>query len=129
MSGVGGAHIPHLTMTHCRYTFAPQMRKLAPIVITLLLGIFTFNQVILPHVMSMKDKVVMCDPLENDAEETSAPLELKFKEAQAFKAASALVPEHLLAEYRSVVADGLPKGTPPHGNHVPTYLDERVLRI
>lgn len=105
------------------------MRNLAPIAITLLLGIFTFNQVILPHVISMKDKVVMCCPLENDAEETSAPLELKFKETQAFKVATASLTDHFLAVYGPVVADGLPEGFPPHGIHVPTYLDERVLRI
>lgn len=110
-------------------TFVPEMRRFASTFIALLLAVFTFNQVILPHLISLKDRTVLCDPLENTAEESCSAPEFKLKESPVSVLLELLSPMSVAHEVRLSAIEGLAKGRPPHGNSVPIYLDERVLRI
>jgi hypothetical protein len=105
------------------------MRGFASTFIALLLGVFTFNQVILPHLLSLKDRTVLCDPLEKTAEEACSAPEFKLKESPVTTLLVLFAPLHAAHELRLADACRLSKGRPPHGNSVPIYLDERVLRI
>lgn len=105
------------------------MRRFAPTFIALLLGVFTFNQVILPHVLSLKDKAALCDPLETEVNEVIAQQALKLQKTQAILLHVVLLDSLPETLHLCLGITGQPTGASPHGTRVPIYLAERVLRI
>ena len=111
------------------YTFAAAMSKLCCHVVALLLAVFTFNQVAMSYALTIDSRTEVCDLLEVEAEKTAETLELKLKEVNGF--APVLMAFMVLRDSGSFspIRIQRPQGSTPHGNHVPIYIDERVLRI
>lgn len=105
------------------------MRRFASTFIALLLGVFTFNQVILPHVLSLKDKAALCDPIESEASEAFAQQTLKLQKTFSLALHVVLLHDHAVTGHLCFGRARQPLGSSPHGMHVPIYLAERVLRI
>lgn len=105
------------------------MSKSCCFLIAILLAVFAFNQVILPNLLSEKDRAALCDPLEKTAEESFAAPEFKLKESSVAYFIPLFASVQQTNDFSFPGQAGHFKGQPPHGNHVPIYIDERVLRI
>jgi hypothetical protein len=105
------------------------MSKPCCFVIALLLAVFTFNQVALSYALTSEDRSEFCDPLETEAGNTAETIELKLKEVNAFAPVLVAFIEPRCTSRFCKVCDEITEGIAPHGNHVPIYIDERVLRI
>lgn len=105
------------------------MSKPSCLVIALLLAVFTVDQVVLSYAMDTDDRSELCDPLEKEAGNTAETFELKMKEVNGNGLLVAAFIELRDTGNLGPVCDLMPEGLAPHGNHVPIYLDERVLRI
>jgi hypothetical protein len=108
------------------------MSRLTRFTLALLLTLFAFNQVVLPHVLSAHSKIGVCDPLEIEVEQNNIGQvlkPLKWGQPDLYQFICLLVP-FFATHYdgdRAVLT--YHHRTSPHGFHVPIYLDDRVLIV
>lgn len=107
------------------------MSKSCCFVLFILISLFTLNQIAISYALTSEDRNGLCDPLEveAEAEKTAETFELRLKEINGFAPVLAA-----FIEFRPSVRSERERtlqstSIAPHGNHVPIYLDERVLRI
>ncbi|MCF8257671.1 MAG: hypothetical protein K9J06_08965 [Flavobacteriales bacterium] len=106
------------------------MSKVTPTVIMLLLGIFTFNQVILPHVLSFKAKAALCDPIVSESQDGIVEPLLKWNNPDLPSALGIIASlAYSVIKEPCNVSSGVPHFASPHGMHVPVYLDDCVLIV
>jgi len=101
----------------------------ARFLLSLLVVLFTFNQVVLAHVISTHTKVALCDPTEVDAEGKSIEEALELTDASSRALFFAIIPFLVIPSADETTTVEVPHCSTPHGLHVPIYLDNRVLLV
>jgi hypothetical protein len=97
--------------------------------LSLVLAVFTFNQVVLPQVLCNCDKVAMLNPLDNDAEEGFLELNLEWNSPSIYPTTGIFIPFLMeVTDYQSRLIKQS-NNTSLHHFGVPIYLDYRVLIV
>jgi len=99
------------------------------LLLAFLLSVFTFNQVVLAHLFPADVAAFESACFEHDAEDASSglPLNLKQSLVKHIGCTAAVVAFYFVAS--DAEKGDLPRGTSPHGLHVPIYLDHRALIV
>lgn len=101
----------------------------ARFLLSLLVVLFTYNQVVLAHAISKHSKVALCDPMEVDAESKNIEEALGLTDAASRTLFFAIIPFFVISTAEETIAVEVPHCSTPHGLHVPIYLDNRVLIV
>jgi len=105
------------------------MSKTLRFFLSLVLVVFTFNQVVLPQVLCNCDKVAMLNPLDNDAEEGFSELNLEWNSPSIYPTTGIFIPFLIdVTDYQSRLIKQS-NSTSLHHFGVPIYLDYRVLIV